>query len=141
MSDTKKYVFACIRIPIEIKADGHHITYNDHAKVDFEKCDELPPKSNLGKYDLAEIFENMSKPPLQLEPPISTSQPPPPSQEPTTLPPMAPPKQEPTQPQQEPVVLQSEIKTSKPPMKNSSFKNRQSTSSKYSQKNRSYLST
>ena len=130
MSDTKKYVYACIRIPIEIKTDGHHITYNDHAKVDFEKCDELPPKSNLGKYDLAEIFENMSKPPLQLEPPISTSQPPPPSQEPpisiSQPPPMA------------PVVLQSEIKTSKPPMKNSSFKNRQSTSSsKYSQKNRS----
>ena len=118
MSDTKKYVYACIRIPIEIKADGHHITYNDHAKVDFEKCDELPPKSNLGKYDLAEIFENMSK--SQLEPPISTSPPP---------------------ASQEPVVLQSEIKTSKSHMKNSSFKNRQSTSSKYSQKNRSYLST
>ena len=117
MSDTKKYVYACIRIPIEIKTDGHHITYNDHAKVDFEKCDELPPKSNLGKYDLAEIFEKMSQ--SQLEPPISTSQPPP----------MA------------PVVLQSEIKTSKLPMKNSSFKSRQSSSSKYSQKHRSYLST
>lgn len=118
MSDTKKYVFACIRIPIEIKADGHHITYNDHAKVDFEKCGELPPKSNLGKYDLAEIFENVSK-----------SQPP--------LEHVAPPKQPPTQPQQEPIVLQSEIKTSKLPMKNSSFKNRQSTSSsKYSQKHR-----
>lgn len=117
MSDTKKYVYACIRIPIEIKADGHHITYNDHAKVDFEKCDELPPKSNLGKYDLAEIFKKMS----QSEPPV------------------APPASHPSIDQ---VVLQSEIKTSKSPMKNSSFKNRQSTSSsKYSQKNRSYLST
>lgn len=122
MSDTKKYVYACIRIPIEIKADGHHITYNDHAKVDFEKCDELPPKSNLGKYDLAEIFKKMSQSEPAAAPPISTSQPPPASQD--------------------PVVLHSEIKTSKSPMKNSSFKNRQSTSSsKYSQKNRSYLST
>jgi hypothetical protein len=121
MSDQKKYVYACIRIPIEIKTDGHHITYNDHAKIDFEKCSELPPKSNLGKYDLAEIFENMSK--SQLEPThISTSQPPISTSQ---SPPMA------------PIVLQSEIKTSKPPMKNSSFKNRQSTSSsKYSQKNR-----
>jgi hypothetical protein len=117
MSEPKKYVYACIRIPIEIKTNGHHITYNDHAKVDFEKCGELPPKSNLGKYDLAEIFENMSKSQLEptSQPSISTSQPPTAS----------------------PIVLQSEIKTSKPPMKNSSFKNRQSTSSsKYSQKNR-----
>ncbi len=122
MSDQKKYVYACIRIPIEIKTDGHHITYNDHAKIDFEKCSELPPKSNLGKYDLAEIFENMSK--SQLEPThISTSQPPVSST--SQPPPMS------------PIVLKSEIKTSKPPMKNSSFKNRQSTSSsKYSQKNR-----
>ncbi len=130
MSDQKKYVYACIRIPIEIKTDGHHITYNDHAKIDFEKCSELPPKSNLGKYDLAEIFENMSK--SQLEPThISTSQPPVSST--SQPPPMASPMASPMAP----IVLKSEIKTSKPPMKNSSFKNRQSTSSsKYSQKNR-----
>ncbi len=129
MSDQKKYVYACIRIPIEIKTDGHHITYNDHAKIDFEKCSELPPKSNLGKYDLAEIFENMSK--SQLEPThISTSQPP----VSTSQPPVSSTSQPPPM---SPIVLKSEIKTSKPPMKNSSFKNRQSTSSsKYSQKNR-----
>lgn len=109
MSDNKKYIYACIRIPIEIEENGHHITYNDHAKVDFEKCDELPPKSNLGKFDLQEIFEQLSIKPVPTVPtgPIETII----------------------------SVLQSEIKTAKSPMKNSSFKNRQS-SSRYSQKNR-----
>jgi hypothetical protein len=144
MSEPKKYVYACIRIPIEIKMNGHHITYNDHAKVDFEKCGELPPKSNLGKYDLAEIFENMSKSQLEptpistSQPPISTSQPPISTSQPpisTSQPPIS--TSQPPISTSQPIVLQSEIKTSKPPMKNSSFKNRQSTSSsKYSQKNR-----
>ena len=113
---SKKYMYACVRIPIELTENGHHITYNDHAKIEFEKCDELPPKSNLGKFKFADIFEKMSQP----DP--------------------APASQSTSQQHQsstDPIVLQSEIKTSKPPMKNSSFKNRQSTSSsKYSQKNR-----
>jgi hypothetical protein len=112
---SKKYMYACVRIPIELTEDGHHITYNDHAKIEFEKCDELPPKSNLGKFKFADIFEKMSPAPA----PAS-------QQNQYSIPPLA-----------DPVVLQSEIKTSKPPMKNSSFKNRQSTSSsKYSQKKR-----
>ena len=56
---SKKYIYACVRIPIELSENGHHITYNDHAKVEFEKCDELPPKSNLGKYNYKDIFEKM----------------------------------------------------------------------------------
>ena len=109
---SKKYMYACVRIPIELTEDGHHITYNDHAKIEFEKCDELPPKSNLGKFKFSDIFEKMSPAPAS-------------AQHQSSIPPLA-----------DPVVLQSEIKTSKPPMKNSSFKNRQSTSSKYSQKKR-----
>ena len=104
MSDNKKYIYACIRIPIEISENGHHITYNDHTQVDFEKCDELPPKCNLGKFNLQDIFEQLSVKPGPIETIVS--------------------------------VLQSEIKTVKSPMKNSSFKNRKSSSSRYSQKNR-----
>jgi hypothetical protein len=119
-------MYACVRIPIELTENGHHITYNDHAKIEFEKCDELPPKSNLGKFKFADIFEKMSQPdpaPASQQPLTQQHQPPVPSSSHLSS--------------VDPVVLQSEIKTSKPPMKNSSFKNRQSTSSsKYSQKNR-----
>ena len=102
---SKKYIYACIRIPIEIVANGHHITYNDHAKVDFEKCDELPPKSDLGKFDLEDIFKGFTEPE--------------PTREPTREP---------------EYILKSEIKTNKRPIQNSTFKHRQMTSSRYSQK-------
>lgn len=101
---SKKYIYACIRIPIEIAENGHHITYNDHAKVDFEKCDELPPKSDLVKFDLEDIFKGFKEP------------------EPEPI----------REPEQE-YILKSEIKTNKRPIQNSTFKQRGS-SSRYSQK-------
>lgn len=106
---SKKYIYACIRIPIEISENGHHITYNDHAKVDFEKCDELPPKSDLGKFDLEDIFKGFTEPE-----PVRELDP------------------EPIREQE--YILKSEIKTTKRPIQNSTFKQRTMTSSRYSQK-------
>jgi len=120
---SKKYIYACIRIPIEIAENGHHITYNDHAKVDFEKCDELPPKSDLGKFDLEDIFKGFKEP----EPVRELDPEPEPEPEPIKEP-------EPEPIKEQEYILKSEIKTNKRPIQNSTFKQRQMTSSRYSQK-------
>jgi hypothetical protein len=76
--------------------------------VDFEKCDELPPKSDLGKFDLEDIFKGFKEPEPVREP-------------------------EPEPIREPEYILKSEIKTNKRPIQNSTFKHRQS-SSRYSQK-------
>ena len=116
---SNKYIYACIRIPIEVIADGRHITHNDCTKIDFERCDELPPKSNLGKFDLVDIFNKLKSEP-ESEPESDSE------------------SESESDSEPEPMVLKSEIKTTKLPLKNSSFKSRKSaSSSKYSQKRRS----
>jgi hypothetical protein len=40
----KKYLFANIRIPIEVKPNGSVEPLKDYISIDFVKCNELPPK-------------------------------------------------------------------------------------------------
>jgi hypothetical protein len=40
----KKYLFANIRIPIEVKTNGSIEPLKEYISIDFVKCNELPPK-------------------------------------------------------------------------------------------------
>lgn len=40
----KKYLFANIRIPIEVKPNGSIEPLKEYISIDFLKCNELPPK-------------------------------------------------------------------------------------------------
>ena len=42
-----KYIIARIELPLEIFPDGKYETCQDHISIDFVKCNELPPKSDL----------------------------------------------------------------------------------------------
>ena len=50
-----RYVYACVRVPIEMTEDGRQITHNDHALVTFEECDKLP---ELNKIDMKQAFQD-----------------------------------------------------------------------------------
>ena len=52
----KKYVYANIRMPIEI-VDNSYELLTEYMHIEFEKCDELPEKSTAENVDLiAKIF-------------------------------------------------------------------------------------
>jgi hypothetical protein len=42
----KNYVFATIKLPLEIKTDGSIETHHDRIAIQFENCDTLPEKQN-----------------------------------------------------------------------------------------------
>jgi len=94
-----RYVYACVRVPIEITEDGRQITHNDHSLVSFEECNKLPDPN---KIDMKQAFKDYL---LELEDAR---------------------KCKPTE--EEPIIiLKSEIKhDAKIPLKNSTFKNRAS---------------
>jgi hypothetical protein len=99
-----RYVYACVRVPIEITEDGRQITHNDHSLVSFEECDKLP---DLNKIDMKQAFKDYLQ---ELEDARKRQ--------------TAPIVEE----QEEPItILKSEIKRdAKMPLKNSTFKNRAS---------------
>jgi hypothetical protein len=55
----KKYIYACIRLPMEIGADGKYTPFSDRAKLYFERCAELPPKSNISNHNLEDILDTL----------------------------------------------------------------------------------
>lgn len=51
----KKFVYANIRVPIELKSGSEGESYeihSDYMKIDFEICTELPEKMNSDNQDL-----------------------------------------------------------------------------------------
>lgn len=51
----KKFVYANIRVPIELKGEGEGESYeihSDYMKIEFEICTELPEKMNSDNQDL-----------------------------------------------------------------------------------------
>ena len=68
-----KYIIARIELPLEIFPDGKYETRQDHVSIEFVKCDELPPKSDLTGIDFNKILETMNfintnKPPSTIPP-------------------------------------------------------------------------
>ena len=63
---SKKYIYACIRLPMEVCPDGHYEPCNEYTEVHFEKCDKLPEKSSSGEYNLDAILSafNQANEPL-----------------------------------------------------------------------------
>lgn len=110
-----RYVYACVRVPIEIAPDGRQIPHNNHMCITFEDCDELPEETN--KADMKQAFQDYIKQKKTIVEPqplliVKTVINPPPA-EPIII------------PEQPVVVLRSEIRNdSKQQLKNSTFKNR-----------------
>ena len=40
---SKKYIYACVRVPMEVMPDGKYEPCTDRMQIAFERCDELPP--------------------------------------------------------------------------------------------------
>jgi len=124
---SSRYVYICVRTPIEIKPDGERITHNEYTQVDFEECAELPALVNI---DVAQAFHDYLEKPI-----VAVAVEPEPEQ---TLAQTQEPEPEPEQ-TQEPIVLKSEIKDKRAPLQNCTFKNKSSSSSKHSRKVRCEL--
>lgn len=54
-----KYIIARIELPLEIFPDGKYETCQEHVSIEFVKCDELPPKSDLTGIDFNKILKKM----------------------------------------------------------------------------------
>jgi hypothetical protein len=111
----QKYVMACIRLPLEVFENGKYDIKNENVSISFEKCDELPPKKDLGEYNLHTIFQSLH---IQEEPEPET-----PSTE---------------EPEQNKIFINIEEipKKRREPSKNSSFKNRNNPSHRFTSRNR-----
>jgi len=57
----KKYIYACIRLPMEVCPDGRYEPCNEYTEVSFEKCDKLPEKSSDGNYNLDAILSAFNR--------------------------------------------------------------------------------
>jgi hypothetical protein len=126
----QKYVMACIRLPLEVFENGKYDVKNENVSISFEKCHELPPKKDLGEYNLHTIFQSLHIQ-EELEPDS------PPTEEPDS-PPTEEPEPTPTE-EPEPTIFinKEEIpKKRREPSKNSSFKNRNNPSHRFTSRNR-----
>jgi hypothetical protein len=54
--EPKKYIIAQIELPIEIISEGDYRILNDHAQLQFFKCNALPPSKNYDNVFLGDIF-------------------------------------------------------------------------------------
>ena len=54
----KKYIYACIRLPMEIGDDGQCRPLNDRGKLFFEPCFELPPINTEPSPTLDDIMKS-----------------------------------------------------------------------------------
>ena len=79
-----KYIIARIELPLEIFPDGRYETRQEHASIEFIKCDELPTKTDLTGIDFNKILEKMDF--INTNKPSSTI--PPDPQPDTTIPPV-----------------------------------------------------
>jgi hypothetical protein len=129
----KKYAYANIRIPIELKPDGKIEPLKEYINVDFTKCEELPVKKETNT-TYSSIINNLKslfleKTTIEEEKEENIEQ----EREPELE------KEE--KPEEEKiVVLSSEIKSNKKPKLNTSFKQKSYHSNKYTAKYREPIS-
>ena len=55
---SKKYIYACIRIPMEVLPDGKYEPCTEYVKIAFERCDELPTKDPLENNNLMAVLSS-----------------------------------------------------------------------------------
>jgi hypothetical protein len=70
---SKQYIYACIRIPMEVLTDGNYEPCPEYAKITFERCDELPTIGPLDNNNLKAVlssFVSYNEPPAIREPEI-----------------------------------------------------------------------
>ena len=128
----KKYAYANIRIPIELKPDGKIEPLKEYINVDFTKCEELPIKKETNT-NYSSIINNLNS--LFLEKTTIEDE-------------KVVEKEENIEQEREPeeekeekiVVLSSEIKSNKKPKLNTSFKQKSYHSNKYTAKYREPIS-
>ena len=63
----KKYIIAQIELPIEIGSNNDFQILNDHAQLQFFKCDTLPPSKNYDNIFLDEIIDRFFSKPEECE--------------------------------------------------------------------------
>ena len=55
----RKYVFANVKLPIEIFSDGDYHIYTDRIVMNFESCPNLPPISEYKQEDIMRIIQEV----------------------------------------------------------------------------------
>ena len=55
---SKKYIYACIRIPMEVLPDGKYEPCTEYVKIAFERCDELPTKDPIENNNLMAVLSS-----------------------------------------------------------------------------------
>jgi hypothetical protein len=56
---SKKYINACIRIPMEVLPGGKYEPVTKYAKIFFERCDELPSIGPLDNHNLHSVLRSL----------------------------------------------------------------------------------
>ena len=67
---SKKYINACIRIPMEVLPGGKYEPLTKYAKIFFERCDELPTIGPLDNHNLHSVLRSLvpePEPELEVE--------------------------------------------------------------------------
>jgi len=60
MQNNKKYIYACIRLPMEVCDDGHYEPHPECTKIFFERCDKLPEETSIHDNNLDAILKTLS---------------------------------------------------------------------------------
>jgi hypothetical protein len=59
----KKYIYAVIKIPLEIINDDNYEPLTEHSTIAFEECPELPPKTvSMSKSRFRDFLNNITGP-------------------------------------------------------------------------------
>lgn len=53
------YIYACIRIPMEVLPGGKYEPLTEYAKIFFERCDELPTVGPLDNHNLQSVLRSL----------------------------------------------------------------------------------
>ena len=65
---SKKYINACIRIPMEVLPGGKYEPLTKYAKIFFERCDDLPTIGPLDNHNLHSVLRSLvPEPELDVE--------------------------------------------------------------------------
>lgn len=67
---SKKYIYACIRIPMEVLPDDKYEPCLEYVKIAFERCDELPTKDPLENNNLMAVLSSFVPAPAPQPEPI-----------------------------------------------------------------------
>ena len=67
---SKKYIYACIRIPMEVLPDGKYEPCPEYVKITFERCDKLPSIDPLENNNLMAVLSSFVPVPADAHEPI-----------------------------------------------------------------------